>query len=159
VEVKPEREHVWLQQLVGSWTVETECSMGPDQPPMKWGGRETTRTLGGIWVICEGEGEMPNGGIGRTIMTLGFDPTRKRFVGSFVGSMMTHLWLYDGSLDASEKILTLDAEGPDMTQTRVAKYHDIIEIVSDDHRKFSSEIQLEDGSWNRFMTGHYHRVK
>jgi len=156
---KPEHEHDWLQQLVGTWTYETECVMGPDQPSMKWAGRETTRTLGGIWVICEGEGEMPDGGIGRTIMTLGFDPSRRRFVGSFVGSMMTHLWLYDGSLDASERILTLDSEGPDMSQKRMTKYHDIVEIVNDDHRMLSSEIQLEDGSWFRFMTGHYHRVK
>lgn len=156
---KPQHEHDWLQKLVGNWTCETECSMGPDQAPMKWKGRETTRTLGGLWVICEGEGEMPDGDVGRTVMTLGFDPSRSLFVGSFVGSMMTHLWLYEGSLDASEKVLTLNAEGPDMTQKRMAMYHDIIEIVSDDHRMLSSEIQLEDGSWHRFMTGHYHRVK
>jgi len=32
---KPQKEHLWLQRLVGEWTVETECQMGPDQPPAR----------------------------------------------------------------------------------------------------------------------------
>ena len=31
---EPTKEHQWLQQLVGEWTAEMECVMGPDQPPM-----------------------------------------------------------------------------------------------------------------------------
>ena len=40
----------------------------------------------------------------------------------------------------------------------MAKYQDIIEIVSDDHRTLSSQI-LTDGKWHRFMTAHYRRRK
>ena len=46
------------------------------------------------------------------LMTLGYDPAKKRFVGTWVGSMMAHLWVYEGSMDAEEKVLTLSAEGP-----------------------------------------------
>ena len=56
---EPQKEHQWLQQLVGKWTSETECSMGPDQPAMKTNGKETVRSLGGLWTI--GEGEMASG--------------------------------------------------------------------------------------------------
>ena len=52
--------------------------------------------------------------------------------------MMTHLWAYNGSLDASEKVLTLDTEGPDFTNQKMAKYQDCIEFVDDDHRIMTS---------------------
>src|SRR5262249_12439944 len=112
MKVEPQKEHHWLQKLVGDWTFETECIMGPDQPPEKFAGSERVRSLGGVWVLCEGRGETPGGGTGLTLMTLGYDPVKKRFVGSFIGSMMTHLWIYDGALDPAAKILTLDTEGP-----------------------------------------------
>ena len=46
---EPQKEHQWLHKLVGKWTFEGECSMGPDQPPMKNTGKETVRSLGGLW--------------------------------------------------------------------------------------------------------------
>lgn len=46
-----------------------------------------------------------------TIMTIGYDPHRQRFVGTFVASMMTHLWMYEGALDDGERVLTLETEG------------------------------------------------
>src|SRR4051794_10167339 len=100
--------------------------MGPDQPPSKFTGTDRVRTLGGLWVVCEGQGAMPGGGMATMIMTLGHDPAKKRFVGTFIGSMMTHLWLYDGGLDQAGKVLTLDAEGPNFTEPgKTAKYQDM----------------------------------
>ncbi len=98
--VEPQKEHAWLQQLVGEWTYEHEARMGPDQPPMKATGTESVRSLGGLWVLAEGQTEMPGVGEGRMLMTLGYDPERKRYVGTWIGSMMTHLWVYDGALGA-----------------------------------------------------------
>lgn len=150
-------QHQWLDQLVGEWISEAECNMGSDQPPSKTQGTEVVRSLGGLWIIAEGVGEMPEGGSGKTIMTLGFDPQSDRFVGTFIGTMMTHLWIYNGSLDATEKVLTLDTEGPNFTQSGMAKYKDVIEFVSADHRIMTSQILGEDGHWLQFMTAHYRR--
>src|SRR5688572_27193306 len=108
---EPQKEHEWLQKLVGDWTWENEATMGPDQPPMKGAGTESVRALGGLWMMCEGQFNMPDCGPMTTIMTLGFDPQKKRFVGTFIGSVMTHLWVYEGTLDATGKVLTLDTEG------------------------------------------------
>jgi len=33
-------------------------------------------------------------------------------VGTFVGSMMTHLWLYEGEREVNSEVLPLDSEGP-----------------------------------------------
>ncbi len=159
MEVTPQKEHRWLDQLIGEWTYESECVMGPDQPPSKFKGTEVVRSLGGLWMIAEGEGEMPEGNLIQTIMTLGFDPQKERFVGTFICSMMTHLWPYNGSLDAEGKILTLDSEGPNFSNSVIVPYQDIIEFVSNDHKILTSKILMDDGTWNQFMTAHYHRQK
>ena len=156
--VEPQKEHYWLQKLVGEWTFETEASMAPDQPPAKFAGTESVRSLGGVWVLCEGRGDMPGGGIGTTLMTLGYDPVKKRFVGTFIGSMMTNLWIYDGALEGN--VLTLESEGPSFTDPgKMILYQDVIEIKSDHHRLLSSQTLGEDGKWNRFMTANYRRTK
>ena len=70
-----EKQHQWLQRLVGEWTFESECSMGPDQPAMKSGGVEVVRSFGGLWTIGEGESDMPDDGAKwQSVMTLGYDP-------------------------------------------------------------------------------------
>jgi hypothetical protein len=40
---------------------------------------------------------------------------------------------------------------------KMVKYQDIVEMKSDDHRTLTSQMQMEDGTWNRFMTAHYRR--
>ena len=130
MKVEPQKEHRWLERLVGEWTYEGEAIMGPGQEPVKSTGSQSTRSIGGRWVQCEGKGEIPGGGPTTMVITLGYDTAKKRFVGTFMGSMMTNLWVYDGALDAAEKVLTLDAEGPSFTDPgKTAKYQDIIEIV------------------------------
>jgi len=157
---EPQREHQWLQRLVGEWTFEGECTMGPDQPAVKSTGSERVRSLGGLWVLCEGQGEMPGGGACTTMMTVGYDPQKKRCVGTWIGSMMTHLWVYDGELDAAGKVLTLNAEGPDMcTEGKIGKYKDVIEFKSDDQRVLTSHMLGDDGKWHQFMTANYRRKK
>lgn len=158
MKAEPQKEHQWLHKLVGEWM--SEAQMGPDQVAEKCQGTETVRSLGGLWVVAEGQGEMPGGGAATMIMTIGYDPQRKRYVGTWVGSMMTHLWLYDGALDAQEKVLTLETEGPDFgTPGKLAKYRDVIEFVGDDHRTLTSHVLGEDGQWRRFMTANYRRKK
>jgi len=157
---EPQKEHEWLQQLVGDWTYECECTMEPGKPPEKFKGSERVRTLGGLWLLCEGVGEMPGGGTAATLMTLGYDPGKQKYLGTWVGSMMTHLWVYDGSLDAEEKVLTLNTEGPNCGgDDKLVKQRDVIEVKSDEERVLTSYMQGEDGEWRPFMTAHYRRVK
>ena len=129
---EPQKEHQWLQKLVGEWTYETEAMMGSDQPSEKSVGTESVRSLGVFWVLTEGQGEMPGCGMATTVMTLGYDPQKQRYIGTWIGSMMTHLWLYDGELDASKTVLTLDSEGPSMIgDDKMAKYRDAIAFKSE----------------------------
>src|SRR3546814_16599854 len=73
---KPQAEHGFLEKLVGTWEV-TSKEMGEGEP---W--TEVVRSLHGLWVIAEGNGQMPGGGDASTVMTLGYDPDRSRYVGT-----------------------------------------------------------------------------
>jgi Protein of unknown function (DUF1579) len=160
MKTEPQQEHQWLQQLVGEWTYAGEATLAPGQPPAKFDGSERVRSLGGLWILAEGQGEMPGCGAATTLLTLGYDPQKQRYVGTWIGSMMTHLWLYDGALDATGRVLTLQAEGPHMAaEGKMARYKDVLEFTSDDHRVLTSHMLGEDGEWHGFMTAHYRRVQ
>jgi hypothetical protein len=103
---------------------------------------------------------MPGGGPATTLMTLGYDPQKQRYVGTWIGSMMTYLWVYDGEMDAAGKVLTLNAKGPSMAgDGTTGQYRDVIEMRSGDHRVLTSHVLAEDGTWQQFMTAHYRRKK
>jgi len=158
MKVEPQKEHDWLRSMLGEWTFEAEALTGPGQPPMRSEGNETVRSLGGLWVLAEGTGTMPDGAPATTLMTLGYDTVRKKYLGTWVGSMMSYLWQYNGTLDANGRTLTLDTEGPNFAEEgKLAKFQDIIEIWSDDHRVLSSRMLGADGKWHQFMTSHYRK--
>jgi hypothetical protein len=154
------KELQWLQQLVGEWTFEGEATMAPGQSPEKFTGSETVRSMGEVWFLAEGQTEMSNYGPATMMMTLGYDPEKERYVGTWIGSMMTHLVVYDGALDADGRTLTLDTEGPPMTtEGTMTKLRDVIEVKSDDHRVLTSHGLGEDGQWHQFMTASYRRKR
>ncbi len=63
---------------------EVDAPMEPGKPPAKFKGTESVRSLGGLWTQAEGRGEMPGGGTATMMMTLGYDPQRKRYVGTWI---------------------------------------------------------------------------
>ena len=160
MKTEPQKEHQWLQRFIGEWTFEGEAMMEPGQPPAKFTGTESVRSLGDLWFLAEGQGEMPGGGAATTLLTLGYDSQKQRYVGTWIGSMMTHLWVCEGELDADERVLTLNAEGPSMaSEGKMTQYKDVIEFKSDDHRVLTSHMLSDDGNWQQFMTANYRRKK
>ena len=161
MKVEPQKEHRWLQKLVGEWVMQAEAATEPGKPlATPW--VETFRSLHGVGVVGAGRGEMPEGGgQATTIMTLGYDTRRRRYVGTWVGSMMDHLWVYDGELDAAGRVLTLHTEGPNFADggKTMTKFKDIIEFKADDHRTLTAEMLGPDGKWSVFMTSSYRRKK
>lgn len=156
--IEPQAQHHWLQRMVGRWTAEHECQMGPDGPTWKGKSTEIVRSLGGLWVIAEGEGETPDGGPSHTIMSLGYDPQKGKFVGSFVASMMANLWIYEGLLDEKGQKLTLNTDGPDFSGgAHLRQYSDVIEFLDDNHRTLTSYSLGDDGTPQQFMAVNYHR--
>lgn len=156
----PGEHHKWLDQLVGSWTFESEMSMGEGQPPVTSRGTDTVRSLEGRWVLCELLNEVPGMGSMRAVLTLGFNPETGKYQGTWIDSVTDHLWVYVGTLDPTRKILVLEATGPNMMDPSKGdtQYRDVIEFKSADHRTLTSSAMV-DGEWIQFMTAHYRRVK
>ena len=157
---KPQQEHHWLHQLVGEWSYEGSCEGGPNQPPMQFNGVEAVRSIGGLWIQAEGKGTSPDGSEMTSILNVGFDMRKKHYVGSWICSVMDHMFVYEGKLDSAQKVLPLETEGPSfMEPGKTARYRDILEFVSPDHRVMRSEIQGDDGKWIQMFKADYKRVK
>lgn len=150
---KPQAEHAFLERMVGTWRV-TSAEMGHEEV---W--TEVCRSLNGIWFVAEGSGDMPGGaGPATTILTLGFDPAKGRYVASWLGTMMTHLWVYEGEVSADGATLSLFTTGPDFAEPgKIGEYREQITFTDDDHRVFSSAARQPDGSWKQIMEAHYAR--
>jgi len=144
---KPQKEHQWLQRLVGEWEGEGEITMEPGQEPMKTKGTETARSLGGFWVVADHKGEMMGAPMS-AVMTLGYDAKKKKYVGTWVDSMQDYLWQYEGTVDESGDKLILETEGPcPMRPGQLTKFKEVLEFKGDDEKVFTSSIQMEDGQW------------
>ncbi len=154
----PAAEHEWLQHLVGEWDGEVEALL-PGQPPRRSKGTESVRAVGGFWILSEIQGTCPVMDVPFTsFLTLGYDQDRKTFVGTWVDSMSSHLWQYEGTLDPVRNTLTLETEGPcPMAPEKQSKYKEVIELRSKDHKVFTASILGEDGQWVTLMTCHSRR--
>ena len=152
-------EHEWLKKFEGEWTTEGTASMGPGQEDIHCTGTMKSRMLGKHWIVSELAGEM-QGTPMNAIQTVGYDPEKKKYVGTWVDSMVNHLWKYEGTVDEGGTKLTLEAEGSNFAAPgKLTKFRDAYEFRSPDHIVATSSMLGEDGEWVTFMTGNYKRKK
>ncbi len=153
----PAKEHLWLQQFVGQWEANVEMYMEPGKPPQVSKGQETVRSLGEFWTVADFKGtftDKPFTGM----MTLGYDPQKKKYVGFWVDSASSQLWKYEGTVDATSKILTLESEGYcPHTPGKLSKCRDVLEIKGKNHRTLTGSMQGEDGEWSVGLKVDHHR--
>jgi Protein of unknown function (DUF1579) len=155
----PQKEHQWLNQLVGEWDTDGEMQMGPGADPIKSTGTDTARMLGGFWLVSDVKGEVMGMSI-EARLTIGYDAEKKKYVGTWIDSMTNYMWNYEGSVDNTGKILTLNTEGPGFEGgDQMTKFKEVIEIKSKDERTFTSTYQEKDGKWTKLMSVKYRRKK
>lgn len=154
----PSPHHQWLKQLVGNWSITGTCTM-PDGSTGQSDATESARMVGEYFLHAVLKGTVPGADKPvECILIIGFDPESNTFVGTWIGSPMPNLINYTGTLSEDETTLTLICDAPDLEdQAKTSAYRDVIVITSENTREFHSEIQLEDGSWNRFMSSYYTR--
>jgi hypothetical protein len=69
------------------------------------------------------------------------------------------MWLSEGTLDASRKMLTLESEGVCPFADKPMKFKHVIEMQDKNHKVFKSFMQGENGQWIPTMTINYQRKK
>ena len=152
-------QRAWLRQLAGEWTSTTKASIGPDGAPIDVETAESARMVGDLWFVAEGRAEI-GGRTMITILTLGFDPKEDAFVGSWIDTVQSNLWIYRGTLDAARKVLTLETTGPNFEDpTRTAAYRDAIELIDADRKVLTSSMRHDDGTWTELLRASYRRRK
>lgn len=153
---QPQKEHAWLAQFQGDWETTGQCAMPDGSQSQTMKGHATGEMIGGFWVKLASDGEMDGMHI-LGILTLGYDPEARQYIGTWTDSCSSHLWTYEGSVDESGKTLTLRTEGPNMTEPgKTANYRETVTIEGPDHFVFRSSIETG-GQWVEFYRMDYRR--
>lgn len=153
----PEAEHEWLRALAGEWQADGEVYIGADKPPLKTEGTENARMIGEFWLLAEGRGSFMGTPI-TSMLTLGYDPEKKKYIGTWIDSMTGYLWAYEGTVDKAGTTLTLETQGPCPKRPgELAKIKERIELKNKNHKVFTSSMQEVDGSWTKLVSVHYRR--
>jgi Protein of unknown function (DUF1579) len=141
---KPGPEHEILKKDEGVWDATVEATMAPGAPPAVSKGVETVKaTGGGLWYVSDFKSEMmgqPFEGHGVT----GYDPVKKKYVGTWVDSMSSGLATSEASYDPATKSMTAWMEGPDSTG-KVVKMKAVTEWKDADTRVFTLYQHGADG--------------
>lgn len=149
----PTEHHQWLLRFVGKWETQGKATMGPGQPPIECTGTLTCRSVGEYWIVNEMNGEiMDSPMVG--VQTIGYDPQKQQFIGTWIDSSNSFMWHYKGSLDEAGTTLTLEADGPSFTEPgKTTQFRDIYRFDSDDKMTTFSKMKDGDGNWVTFMEG------
>lgn len=148
-----------LPQWAGEWTSVAEINLEPGKPPFKSKGTEKSRMIGKFWLVSEGQSDvmgMPYS----ALTTLGFDEKTKKFVGTTIDSFTQHQWRYEGTADATGKILTMEGEGPDPTDSsKKIRVREVYELKTKDHKVFTTYSLEADGKWQQMVKIDFTRTR
>ena len=140
-QVEQSKEHKWLEKFEGHWETTSKSVATEGQPASTMHGAIDSEMVGQFWLVTKmsadlGEFKMD----GR--QTVGYDKEKGKYVGTWIDNTSDFIWHYQGSVDESGKILSLEAEGPDMSEPgKSALYRDMYEFVSKDEIKLTSSVK------------------
>jgi hypothetical protein len=131
----PGAPHKLLARMAGRWNVKGACSMEPGSPPIEHTGTSEQKViLDGRFLKQEFSGEMmgsPFTGIGYT----GYDNHSGKYVSTWLDSMGTGIYYFEGTAGADGKTITQTCSYDDPVRGPV-KWRSVTTIVDDDTVKF-----------------------
>ena len=152
----PGEEQKLLAKMEGEWEVKLDCQM-PTGPSEGSGTYSAKMDLNGYFLICDMRANLgPMPFAGRAIT--GYDPWKKKYVGTWVDSMSPALYQVEAEWDKAGKtyIETISGHGPD---GKPMHYTLTTVIESDDRHVATMKMPGEDGKETVMMEMTFTRKK
>ena len=109
---RPTAQHQRLAQQVGVWDANMEyLDFNTGKPTQSKGTSVRRQPLGSFWLIDNFQAEMM-GATFKGMGTTGYDPRKKKMVGTWIDSMTPSLMVIEGNWDEDGKVLTMSGMGP-----------------------------------------------
>jgi hypothetical protein len=157
---KPTKEHEELKSEVGAWDAEVSMWMSPDAEPMKSKAVETNEMFGDFWLMSEFEGEF-GGEKFKGHSMLGYDPAKKKYVGTWTDTMSPYLMTMEGDYDEATHTSTMYGMGTSMETGKAEKSKMVTVYTSDDEKTFTMYMEKPgaEDEWIKVMEIKYKRRK
>jgi hypothetical protein len=148
---KPGPEHALLKSMEGAW--DCVVKMGDQESKAT---STTKAALGGLWMITDFKGSL-GGESYEGHGVDGYDPDKKKYIGTWTDSMSTTMMTFEGTYDEGTKTLTMysSGKGPDGNP---AKWKGVTTHKDKDHQTFKMYL-VQDGAENLMMSIDYTRKK
>lgn len=150
------RQHKLLARQVGVWDAQLDyLDFNTGKPARSKGVSTRQQPLGPLWLVDRFQAQMmgmPFKGMGTT----GYDPQKKKMVGTWIDSMTPSLMVIEGNWDEQGKVLTMSGTGVGQ-DGEPAKTTLVTTVRSDDEHVFEMFSQLPNGEDVKLMTITYTR--
>ncbi len=146
----PGDPHKRLASMVGSWTTKTKGWMEPDKPPMEGQGTcEQKMLLDGRYLQQEYTGDMmgePFTGIN----LIGYDNHTKKYVSTWIDSMSTGIYYFEGTASPDGKTITQESRYDDPVRGPTT-WQSITRIVDDNTLEYEMYLTSKGGKKEKMM--------
>lgn len=154
----PGAPHKMLASMAGSWTTKIKSWCEPNKPPVESTGTcEQKMVLGGRFLQQEFSGEMmgsPFTGIG----VIGYDNHTKKYVSTWMDSMGTAIFFFEGTASADGKTITQETRYDDPIRGPM-KCRSVTKIVDDNTHVFEMYGTDKSGKEEKMMEITYTRKR
>ena len=137
---QPLEEHKILKNEVGTWKANMKIWMPGTDQPMSAEGVEVNEMLGDFWIVSKFKGDMAGQAFeGRA--ALGYDPAKKKYVGTWFDNMNPHMSFMEGTYDKETKTLTMNTTGVGM-DGKPTKGKNVSVMKDDGSKVFTMYMQM-----------------
>ncbi|HXG91680.1 MAG TPA: DUF1579 domain-containing protein [Blastocatellia bacterium] len=135
----PGPAHRFLDQFAGKWDTVTRVWMSRDAKASEGKGTAETRwVMDGRYLIEEASGQMM-GMPHNSLLTIGYDNFKKKYVISYIDNMGTAIYTGEGDLDEATKVMTLYGKMDEpMTGEKDKTVRYVIRVTSKDKYIFEA---------------------
>jgi len=146
----PGAPHKVLASMAGSWNTKTKGWMEPDKPPMETTGTcEQKMLLDGRYLQQEYTGDMM-GSPFTGINLIGYDNHTKKYVSTWIDSMSTGIYYFEGTASADGKTISQKSSYDDPVRGPMV-WRSVTRIVDDNTLEYEMYLIPKGGKEEKMM--------